>query len=215
MRAILKYTTLFLLMLLGLATACSTPVMKDQASGEFAAEGLYPIERSGFAEAFARRDAGLPGYRKIDTQGLDVSNVEIPDTLIAGTMRRDWEMTPQRQAALQQIWEQAMDSAFSRYEKAASGAGVLRVEAKLTRMAPGIPTATTIGGGLQPVGSSRDAVEVWAEFRLFDGGDDKLLAVIRDNRTMTSAAMSRTSPIGMRQMLNSWAALLHTRVSGK
>ena len=52
-------------------------------------------------------------------------------------------------------------------------------------------------------------------FRLFDGGDDKLLAVIRDNRTMTSVSMSRTSSIGMRQMLDSWAALLHTRISGK
>ena len=211
----MKYTTLFLLMLLGLATACSTPVMKDQASEEFAAEGLYPVKRSGFAEAFARRDAGLAEYRKIDIQSLDVSNVEIPDTLIAGTMRRDWEMTPQRQAALQQLWEQAMGNAFSRYEQAASGAGVLRVEAKLTRMAPGIPTATTIGGGLQPMGSSRDALEIWAEFRLFDGGDGKLLALIRDNRTMTSASMSRTAPVGMRQMLDSWAALLHTRVSGR
>ena len=211
----MKYTTLFLLMLLGLATACSTPVMEDKASGEFAAEGLYPVKNSGFAEAYGRRGADLAGYRKVNIQALDVSNIDIPDTLIAGTMKRDWEMTPQRQAALQQSWEQAMDRVFSRYEKAASAAGVLRIEAKLTRIAPGIATATTIGAGLQPAGSSRDALEVWAEFRLFDGGDGNLLAVIRDNRTMTSVSMSRTAPVGMRQMLDSWAALLHTRVSGK
>ena len=214
-RTTLKYTTLLLLMMLGLATACSTPVMQDKASGEFAAEGLYPVQHSGFAEAYARRDAGLPGYRKVDIQTLDVSNIDIPDTVIAGTLKRDWEMTAQRQAALQQSWEKAMDKAFSRYERAADGNGVLLIAAKLTRIAPGRPTATTIGGALPQAGSSRDVLEIWAEFRLFDGADGSLLAVIRDNRTMSSVAMSRTAPVGMTMMLDSWAALLHTRVSGK
>tara|TARA_R110001592_G_scaffold337300_1_gene623560 strand:+ start:169277 stop:169846 length:570 start_codon:yes stop_codon:yes gene_type:complete len=189
--------------------------MDDKASAEFAAEGLNAVQYSGFAEAYARPDAALASYEKIDIPALDVSNVEIPDTLIAGTLKRDWEMTPQRQAALQQSWQKAMDKAFAAYGKAVSGAGVLRVEAKLTRIAPGRPTATTLGGGLQPAGSSRDVLEIWAEFRLLDGENGQLLAVIRDNRTITSAAMSRTAPITMTLLLDSWAALLHTRISGK
>ena len=210
----MKYTTLFLLALLSLATACTTPVMQDKASGEFATEGLYPIQHSGFAEAWARPDAALAGYRKVDIQPLNVSDIAIPDTVIAGTLKRDWEMTPDRQAALQEGWEKAMDRAFAKYEKAVGGTGVLRIDAKLTQIAPGRPTATTIGAG-QSVNTSRDVVEIWAEFRLFDTGNGTLLAVIRDNRTITSAAMSRTAPITMTLLLDSWAALLHTRVSGK
>ena len=211
----MNYTTILLLALLSVVTACSTPVMDDKASAEFAAEGLHPVQYSGFAEAYARPDAALASYQKIDIQALDVSNVEIPDTLIAGTLKRDWAMTPQRQAALQQSWQKAMDKAFTGYEKAISGTGVLHVAAKLTRIAPGRPTATTLGGGLQPAGSSRDVLEIWADFRLSDGENGKLLAVIRDNRTITSAAMSRTAPITMTLLLDSWAALLHTRISGK
>lgn len=211
----MNYPIILLATLLSFATACSTPVMDEKARGEFSAEGLYPVKYSGFAQAYARPDAGLARYRKVDIAVLDVSNIDIPDTLIAGTQKRDWEMTPQRQAALQQIWEKAMDKAFSKYAKADGGAGVLRIEAKLTRIAPGRPTATTIGGGLQPGGSSRDVLEIRAEFRLLNGADGKLLAVIRDSRTVSSVAMSRTSPVTMTLLLDSWAALLHTRVSGK
>lgn len=210
----MNYTTLWFLALLSLLSACSTPVIEEKAGGEFAAQGLYPIKYSGFAEAYGRPDAGLAGYTKVDIQPLGVSDVDIPDTLIAGTLKRDWEMTPQRQAAFQAIWKKAMDKAFSRYEQAPGGAGVLRIDAKLIRMAPGRPTATTIGA-VQSVGTSRDVVEIWAEFRLVDAGNGQLLAVIRDNRTVTSAAMSRTAPITMTLLLDSWAALLHTRVSGK
>ena len=207
----MKYTTILLLLLLA---ACTTPVMEDKATGEFADQGLYPVRHSGFAEAHARRGSGLASYREVDVQALGVSDIDIPTTAIAGTLRRDWEMTPQRQAALQQSWAQAMDNAFSSYTKAVSGDGVLRIAARLTRVAPGLATAATVGGALRP-GASRDALEIWAEFRLYDGGDGSLLAVIRDSRTVTSVAMSRTTPVTMTLLLESWAALLHTRVSGR
>ena len=210
----MKYTTLGFLAVLSLATACSTPVMEDKASGEFAAEGLYPIQHSGFAEAWGRPNAGLAGYTRVDIQPLEVSDIDIPDTVIAGTLKRDWQMTPQRQAAFQEIWKKAMDRAFAKYEQATGGAGVLRIEAKLIRIAPGRPTATTIGA-VQSVSASRDVLEIWAEFRLFDAAKGTLLGVIRDNRTVTSVSMSRTAPITMTLLLDSWAALLHTRVSGK
>ena len=93
--------------------------------------------------------------------------------------------------------------------------GVLRIAAQLTRIAPGRPSATTIGGALQPVGSTQDVMEIWAEFRLYDGADERLLAVIRDSRTITTVQLSRTAPVTMRQLFGSWAALLHTRITGR
>ena len=208
----MKYIVIMLFLVLA---ACAAPQMEDKVSGEFAAEGLYPVKHSGFAEAFARRNAGLANYRQVDIEALGVADIDIPNTVVAGTLKRDWEMTPQRQASLQQAWAEAMGQAFSSYAKAASGDGVLRIAAKLIRIAPGMATAATVGGALQPAGSSRDAIEISAEFRLYNAGDGSLLAVIRDSRTVTSVAMSRTSPIAMKLLFESWAALLHTRVSGK
>ena len=200
-----------LLILLG---ACSTPSLDVQVGGEFAAEGLYPVKSSGFAEAFARPEAGLAGYRVVEIPPLGVGNIDVPKVAVAGTNRRDWLMTPEREAALQATWAGAMNRAFSDYRQSGSGPGVLRISAELTRIAPGRPTATTIGGSLQPAGSTQDVVEMWAEFRLYDAASGQLLAVIRDNRTFTSVAMSRTAPIAVDSLFKSWAALLHTRVSG-
>lgn len=198
-----------------LVTACASPTLQDQPSSEFGTAGLYPVKSSGFAEAYVRRDAELSSYRKVNIADIDVSDIAIPSTAVAGTLRRDWLMTPEREAAMQETWAAAMDRAFSEYERTADGAGVMRITAQLIKLAPGRPTATTIGGELSPAGSSQDVVEIWAEFRLYDQFNDDLLAVIRDNRTMTSVAMSRTAPVAVTQLFSSWAALLHTRVSGK
>lgn len=198
-----------------LLQACAEPSLKSEVSKEFSSEDLYPVKNSGFAQAFVRRDANLSAYRSVDISPLGVSDIDIPDTVVAGTQRRDWQMTPERQTALQAAWAHAMDKAFSSYERATGGPGVLRIAASLKRIAPGRPTATTIGGELQPMGSSRDVVEIWAEFRLYDANDNELLAVIRDNRTLTSMQMSRTAPATINLLFGSWAALLHTRISGK
>jgi hypothetical protein len=68
---------------------------------------------------------------------------------------------------------------------------------------------------MQSMASSQDVVEIFMEFRLYDKASSELLVVIRDSRTMISQAMSRTAPAGIQMMFNSWAALLHTRVSGR
>ena len=194
--------------------ACAAPQLKDEVSGEFAAEGLYEVKNSGFAEAYIRRDASLPAYRDVDIAPLDVSNIDIPNTVVQGTTRRDWQMTPERQATLQSVWADAMDRAFATYGRSSDDAGSLRITSQLIRIAPGRPTATTIGGVL-PQASSQDVVEIWAEFRLYKGANGDLLAVIRDNRTLTSFSLSRTAPATIRQLFGSWASLLHTRISGK
>ncbi len=208
-RAILLYVCIALL------NACAQPAIKGQVSKEFAAEDLYEVQNSGFAEAYIRPDARLSDYQSVDIGPLGVSRIDIPSTPVAGTLRRDWQMTAERERALQASWAEAMNHAFSGYTLANSGPGVLRISAELTRIAPGRPTSTTIGGELQPVGSTRDVIEIWAEFRLYDANDGKLLAVIRDNRTLTSVAMSRTAPVTITRLFGSWAALLHTRISGR
>jgi hypothetical protein len=149
----------------------------------------------------------------IDTMVLD--DIDIPTAPVATTLRRDWQMTGERASALQSIWAEAMQRAFSSYRQVGAAEPGLRVSARITRVAPGRPTATTIGGGVQPAGSTQDVVEVFAEFRLVDQESGDLLAVIRDSRTLLSVAMSRTAPVAIRTMFNSWAALLHTRISGR
>jgi len=206
---------ILLALCIALLNGCAEPALKDQVSTEFASQELYPVKNSGFAEAFVRRDANLASYHSVDISPLGVSDIDIPNTLVAGTLRRDWQMTAERQIALQEAWADAMNKAFAGYLRATDGSAVLRIDSGLTRIAPGRPTATTIGADLQPMGSSQDVVEIWVEFRLYDAGDERLLAVIRDNRTLTSMQMSRTAPATVRLLFGSWASLLHTRVSGK
>ena len=202
--------------LLATMTACAgPPSVQEQPSTEFAAEGLHPVKSSGFATAYVRLDAKLSSYRTVNIETLELDNIDVSRTAVAGTLRRHWQMTPDREAALQQVWSRAMDRAFSGYQRAASGDNTLRISARMTGVAPGRPTATTVGRDLQPMGSSQDVVEISMEFRLYNQGSGDLLAVIRDSRTMVSVAMSRTAPVGVETMFNSWAALLHTRVSGK
>ena len=202
-----------LLLLLG---ACSAPpTVQDTPSTEFSTEGLHPVSASGFAAAYALPGANLSAYRSVNIEPLTADNVDVGQTAVAGTLRRHWQMTPEREVALQQVWGRAMDRAFSSYARSTSGDDALRITAEMTRVAPGRPTATTIGGGIQPMGSSQDVVEIFMEFRLYNQGSGELLGVVRDSRTMISQAMSRTAPVGVQTMFNSWAALLHTRVSGR
>ncbi len=206
--------SLFLICIAVLVTACA-PGIEQEASSEFSAEELYPVRGSGFAQAFVRRDAGLASYREVIVEPLGVADIDIPRTAVAGTLRRDWQMTPEKEAGLTAEWGRAMNRAFSGYPRVASGQGVVRIAARLTRIAPGRPTATTIGGELQPPGSTQDAVEISAEFRLYDDANGRLLAVIRDTRSIISVSMSRTAPVTVVKLFGSWAATLHTRISGK
>jgi hypothetical protein len=202
--------------LLATMTACAgPPVVQEQPSSEFSAEGLHPVSSSGFAAAYVRPDAKLSSYRIVNIETLELDNIDVSRIAVAGTLRRNWQMTPEREAALQQVWARAMDRSFSGYQRASSGDNTLRISASMIRVAPGRPTATTVGRDLQPMGSSQDVVEISMEFRLYNQASGELLAVIRDSRTMVSVAMSRTAPVGVETMFNSWAALLHTRVSGR
>ena len=185
------------LLALPLIVACSSgPALEQQPTGEFAAQGLHPVTRSGFAQAYAKPGTQLSNYSGVAIATLSTSAIETGHTTVGGTLRRDWQMNPERELALQQVWASAMQRAFNSYDQSGDGAMVLEIKAAITRVAPGRPTATTIGGGMQSMASSQDVVEIFMEFRLYDKASSELLAVIRDSRTMISQAMSRTAPAG-------------------
>jgi hypothetical protein len=211
-------TTLRILMALTFLTAlnaCSgPPTIKDEPSTEFAAEGLHPVKSSGFEAAYVRPNAGLPSYRALDIEPMDVANVHVTHTTAPGTMRRDWQVTPERETNLQGAWTRATDRFFASYARATTGDRVLRITAALTRLAPGQTSAAgAVGSGA--AGTSRDTVDVSAEFRLYDQGSGDLLAVIRDRRTIGMTQWTRSAGADMISLFNSWAALLHTRVAGQ
>jgi hypothetical protein len=204
--------TIFLLSLSTLIVACATPSLEDQPSAEFGDANLYPVNNSGFQQAFVARDAGLASYRSIDAAPLELAGLQMPTTVIRGTQRRDLQMTPERETAFQEEWAKAMDAAFRGYDLGGQAKISLKIEARLIKIEPGLRTAMTIGGTAQPMA---DALDISAEFRLSDAGSGRLLAVIRDTRSITAGALSRTAPATLNQLFGSWAALLHTRVSGR
>jgi hypothetical protein len=208
----------FLTSMFALVTACSSPTVKEEASTEFATEGLHAVKSSGFEEAYILPSADLASYRSVTIEPLDLSDVNITNTAVQGTVRRDWAMTPERVAGLQQGWQSSTDRAFGDYDLEGGGDKVLRMTSALTKVQPGMGSmgTTTAVAGTQPIqGPGGDSVDISAEFRLYDQASGDLIAVIRDRRRISAQQWSRTSGADMASVFNSWAGLLHTRVSGK
>ena len=204
-----------LLILLASLYACSSPSFKEDATGEFADRGLYPVVATGFDEVHARRDANLPDYSAVNIEPLTLENTRITTTGSSGTLGRDWQMTPERDTQLRTDWAAAMNQAFSGYRQAEDGGKVLLITSELTRVIQGSKSfsATTAAGA--PAIGSTDSADIHVEFRLYDQASGELLAVIRDMRTVPAPQWSRAGGIGMINLFRNWAALLHTRVSGR
>jgi hypothetical protein len=196
--------------------ACGGPVMKEEPSEEFAEEGLHSVRASGFEKAYARPNAKLASYRSVKIEPLETSNIAIASTAVSGTTRRDWQMTPEREANLRNSWADAMNRAFADYEAATNTDKVLRITAEVTGLIPGRTSATGTTAGGMPVAGSGDTVDIAVEFRLYDLASDDLLAVIRDRRTIAGLLQrSGSGRVGIVNSFNVWAGLLHTRVSGR
>jgi hypothetical protein len=193
---------------------CATPTLDEGTAPEFAGEGLAAVRNSGFAEAYALPGANLPGYGTIDFSPMSLADLEVTQTTMSGTTRGQWLVTPEREAGLQQTWSEATARAFRDYPRAEPGQGTLRVDAALTRVAPGRTASTATSASGAAVHGTSDIVEVSAEFRLVDAASGQLLAVIRDRRAISSLQWTRAAGIDSVNLFNSWAALLHTRVSG-
>jgi len=195
--------------------ACASPTIKDAVSSEFAQEGLHRVTSSGFEKAYVLPEANLSSYQRIHITPMQSADVVVTQTAVSGTTRQDWLMTPEREKNLKAAWDRATHRVFAQYSSDASGGSGLTVSSRLVRIIPGRTTGTsTTSAGVLTVGSS-DTVDVEVEFRLTDDASNKLLAVIRDRRTIASLQWTRAAGVDMQNLFNSWAALLHTRISGK
>lgn len=193
--------------------ACSSPSFEDEPGGEFAGAELYPVRSTGFREVHARRDANLSSYRRVNIEPMNLANTQFSGTNLTGTTRNDWQITPRREETLLGAWQTATDVAFSGYERAGSGEGVLRISSELVSVR-GRQTSVT---GTTPSASPMkgNSVNIGVEFRLHDQAAGTLLAVIRDNRDHTVEVWTRGSGMGMQSLFSSWASLLETRISGR
>lgn len=195
--------------------ACSTPAVDEKPAGEFAVEGLHAVSGSGFESAFVLPGANLPAYGQLEFERFDASAVEVTSTTVTGTTRRDWQITPEREDQLADAWRNATNHAFADYPRKDATSGMLRVEASMTRLSPGRSTNTSAVAAGSGASMNREVVNVSVEFRLHDADSGQLLAVIRDRQTIGSLQWTRAAGADMANLFNSWAALLHTRISGR
>lgn len=204
-----------LLFLASVLLACSqTPTLEETPSSEFAVQGLHPVQSSGFNAAYVRPGAGLPSYKILNIEKMAVADVHVTHTTAPGTNRRDWLISPARETNLQQAWSRAMNRSFAAYSLSGNGDKVLRITATLMRLAPG-RTSAAAGRVSGLPGTSMNTVDVSVEFRLYEQSSGDLLAVIRDTRTVAMLQWTLADGADMANVFNAWAALLHTRVSGK
>lgn len=208
------FKVLTLIALAALSAACSQPTVTDEPGGEFAAEGLVRVKSSGFEQAYVRPDAQLATYEAVMIADIQVADVRVSQTAVAGTVRNDWLMNPEREQTLKDIWRKATARAFADYPRNDSGEPAMRLESELTDITPGRSSGSATTAGGQRVAGSADSVDISAEFRLYDQASGDLIAVIRDRQTLPSMMWTRTGGSDMSNQFSRWAGLLHTRISG-
>jgi hypothetical protein len=202
-----------------LLTACSTtPTLEDKPSSEFI--GLNKVSGSGFSEAWGRPGAGLANYRVVQVSPLQSAGAEIVQPASSTRASQDWQLTTQRQAALQAGWAEAMGAAAQKHGLDTSGNGekVLRIEATLTRIAPSANLQQEQQSPGRSTVYTEDSGEASAEFRFYDDASGELLAIIRDKRRVGNQVWGRASTVSasgdVRRLFNSWANQLLSRITG-
>lgn len=194
-------------------SACSALSIDEQPAQEFAVEGLHSVSATGFEKAYVLPGANLADYGAVVFEPFRSAEAAVTGTTVTGTNRRDWQMTPARQVKLSQAWGNATGHAFRDYPREETREQGLRVEAELTQISPGRSSNTlalTVGSASS---ANREVVNVSVEFRLFDEASGQLLAVVRDRQAIGALQWTRAAGVDMANLLNSWAALLHTRIS--
>lgn len=202
-----------------LITACTgTPTLEEKPSSEF--PGLNKVSHSGFREAWARPGANLPGYRSILISTLRSDRAQVIQPASSSRIRRDWEMTPERQQTLSRAWDDSMRKAARKRGLDSSGQGeqVLRIDAELTRIAPSANLAETDRAAGRTRVYTENSGDAAVEFRLYDQASGQLLVVIRDQRSigpdMWGQANTVTASADVRNLLNNWSNTLLSRVTG-
>ena len=203
-----------------LAACSSTPQLQEKESSEFA--GLNKVTGTGFNEAWAKPGAALDQYRIIDARPMASADAEIiqPGSSAISRVQRDWELTQERQDSLAAAWDAAIKGAATNagLAVASDGEKVLRIDARMTRIAPSADFAQAQSAAGRTTVYTEDSGDASVEFRLVDQRSGELLAVIRDKRTLGSQMWGRSSTVtagaDARNTLNRWARQLVARITG-
>lgn len=199
-------------------SACSvSPALEEQTSTDY--PGLHVVSNSGFREAWARPDANLSRYRVIEIGTLGSADAKIIQPSSSSRIRRDWQLTPEREAALARTWHEAMAGAADKAGLDSGGEGeqVLGITASLTQIAP----SADLQQFEQATGPNRvyteDSGEAAIEMRLYDQASGQLLVVIKDKRRvgprMWGLASTVSASADVRNLFNSWSNQLLSRVT--
>jgi len=215
-----RYATSLLLTLPLLFAACTgTPTLEEKPSSEFV--GLNKVSSSGFNEAWARPGAALAAYKVIQISPLQSADAKIVQPQTTSRIRRDWELTPQRQQALAESWLKSMQTGAAGHNLGTGGDGdkVLRIDAALTRIAPSANLQEEQKSSGRSTVYTEDSGEASIEFRLYDLSSGELLVVIRDKRRVGNQMWGRANTVtassDVRTLFNSWSNQLLSRVTGK
>jgi hypothetical protein len=160
-------------------------------------------------------DAPFSKYTAILLAPLGVDNVEIiqPSTSWRLSGYRNWELTDTDKQRLQQDFQQAMLKQLAQKDgfPVVDGIGdnVLRISAKLTRIAP---TAPKDDNRSRPPGRSQviseGAGKLSVEVTFSDSETGEVLALAKDTRSGSSQwgiNNSLTNAVEVRRVFNSWA----------
>ena len=204
-----------------LAACSSTPVIEDKPSSEF--EGLNKVSSSGFSEAWARPGTNLSMYGSIKATPLKSADAEIvqPGQSIQTRVQRDMEMTPEIEQGLADNWDRAITAAADKAGLSTDGSGdkVLRIDSTMTRIAPSANFAAESSTPGRSTVYTEDSGEASIEFKLYDDASGELLAVVRDKRRVGSQIWSRSNSVtasaDVRNLYNTWATRLVSRITGQ
>jgi hypothetical protein len=199
-----------------LLVACqSPPQIQTGPDAEVIQGNLVRVDNTSAKLVYVDPDAPFSKYTAILLAPLGVDNVEIiqPSTSWRLSGYRNWELTDTDKQRLQQDFQQAMLKQLAQKDgfPVVDGIGdnVLRISAKLTRIAP---TAPKDDNRSRPPGRSQviseGAGKLSVEVTFSDSETGEVLALAKDTRSGSSQwgiNNSLTNAVEVRRVFNSWA----------
>tara|TARA_B110000503_G_scaffold83460_2_gene127371 strand:+ start:8597 stop:9289 length:693 start_codon:yes stop_codon:yes gene_type:complete len=199
-----------------LLVACqSPPQIQTGPDAEVIQGNLVRVDNTSAKLVYVDPDAPFSKYTAILLAPLGVDNVEIiqPSTSWRLSGYRNWELTDTDKQRLQQDFQQAMLKQLAQKDgfPVIDGIGdnVLRISAKLTRIAP---TAPKDDNRSRPPGRSQviseGAGKLSVEVTFSDSETGEVLALAKDTRSGSSQwgiNNSLTNAVEVRRVFNSWA----------
>ncbi len=199
-----------------LLVACqSPPQIQTGADAEVIQGNLVRVDNTSAKLVYVDPEAPFSKYTAVLLAPLGVDNVEIiqPSTGSRLAGYRNWELTDTDKQRLQQDFQKAMVKQLSQKDgfPVVDGIGdnVLRITAKLTRIAP---TAPKDDSRSRPPGRNQVISEgggkLSVEVTFSDSETGEVLALVKDTRSGSSQwgiNNSLTNAVEVRRVFNNWA----------